>query len=130
MPKILKTKKIVKKQNKALVWLSTVVKGLAVSAVCFLLLSLLIYKVNDTSFYYYAIFFCVSLGAFISGYISYQKLGGRGILCGFISAMILLLLFFVTILFVNRFNFTSRILLIIPICLVPGVLGGILSANK
>lgn len=130
MPKILKTKKLVKKQNKTLVWLSTVVKGLAVSAISFLLLSLLIYKVNDASFYYYAIFFCISLGAFISGYISYKKLGGRGILCGLLSAMIQLLLVLGIILIVNKFNFTPRILLIIPVCLVPGVLGGILSANK
>lgn len=130
MPKILKTKKQQKNQNKTVLCIISVLKGFSVFTMCFLLLSFLIYKVNDNLFYYFALYAVLALGSFISGYISYKKLGGRGIVCGLISAIIILVLLLVIILFSMKFEISSRILLLIPVCLIPGIAGGILSANK
>ena len=72
MPKILKTKRQQKYQNKYLLCLTSVLKGLVVFAIGFLLMSLLIYKVNDGQFYYYSILGFLALGTFISGYITHK----------------------------------------------------------
>ncbi|MBO5064892.1 MAG: TIGR04086 family membrane protein [Clostridia bacterium] len=130
MPKILKTKKILKKQNKILTCLLTVLKGLIAFVLGFFIVSLIIYKVNDSAFYYYLVFALISLGAFITGFISYKKLGGRGILCGLFSAAIYLIFLLLIILITMKFNVSSRLLPVIPICLISGILGGIVGANK
>ena len=130
MPKILKTKKQQKNQNKTVLCIISVLKGFAVFAIGFLLLSFLIYKANDNLFYYFAVLAVLALGTFIAGYISYKKIGGRGIVCGLISAVIILALLIVIVLFTMKFEVTARILLLIPVCLVSGISGGILSANK
>lgn len=130
MPKILKTKKQSKNQNKLIVCLLSVLKGFSVFVIGFLLISLLIYKVNDTLFYYYLLLVFLALGSFFAGFVSYKKLGGRGIICGLISAAVVTALLLLVILVLMKFQVTSRILLIIPITLVSGVVGGIISANK
>lgn len=130
MPKILKTKQSPKKQNKILVCLSTVMKGFIIFAIGFLLISLIIFKVNDKSFYYYVIYLFISAGAFVTGFTSYKKLGGRGFVCGLLTSSILLQIIFCIILISNGFIFTSRMFLIVPICLISGIIGGIIGANR
>lgn len=130
MPKILKTKKQPQKQKKSLLYLFSVFKGLLLTVIGFLLISFLIYKVNDTSFYYYLIFGFIALGSFIAGFISYKKLGGRGIVCGLFSAILIMFLIITITLISINFDVSPRILLIIPVCILSGVVGGIVSANK
>ena len=87
MPKILKTKKQSKNQNKALL--------------------------------------CIT-----SGFVSYKKLWGRGIIIGLISSMILFSVIFLIVLFSMKFEISSKVLVLLPVCVIPGIAGGILSANK
>ena len=55
MPKILKTKKQPKNQNKCFLYLTSLFKGFIILFLGFLLISLLIYKVKDTEFYYFSL---------------------------------------------------------------------------
>ena len=130
MPKILKTKKQSKNQNKALLCITSVLKGLFVFLILFLIISILVYKVNDSEFYYFMVYGSIALSAFYTGFISYKKLGGRGIIIGLISSMILFSVIFLIVLFSMKFEISSKVLILLPVCVIPGIAGGILSANK
>ena len=95
MPKILKTKKQAKKQNKYLMLASSILKGVCIFVFGFFLLSLLIYKVNDTAFYYGSVYVFLALGAFVTAFVCHRKLGGRGIVCGLISSIAFVVIIFV-----------------------------------
>ena len=130
MPKILKTKKQSKNQNKALLCITSVLIGLFLFLLLFLIISILVYKVNDSEFYYFMVYGSIALSAFYTGFVSYKKLGGRGIIIGLISSMILFSVIFLIVLFSMKFEISSKILVLLPVCVIPGIAGGILSANK
>ena len=130
MPKILKTKKRPKKQNKYLLAIASVLNGLVFFSVGFFLLSLMVYKVKDAPFYYWSVYGFIALGAFTAGYICYKKFGGRGIICGLVSSVAFMVILFIVISALLSFEITHKILLIVPVCLVFGLVGGILSANR
>ena len=129
MPKILKTKKQPKNQNKCFLYLTSLFKGFIILFLGFLLISLLIYKVKDTEFYYFSLFAIIAISSFVSAYTSCKKVGDRGIICGFISSSIFLLLVILVVLIIAGFDVSPRIIITVPVCLVPGIAGGILSAN-
>ena len=130
MPKILKTKKQSKNQNKALLCITSVLIGLFLFRLLFLIISILVYKVNDSEFYYFMVYGSIALSAFYTGFVSYKKLGGRGIIIGLISSMILFSVIFLIVLFSMKFEISSKVLVLLPVCVIPGIAGGILSANK
>ena len=130
MPKILKTKKQSKNQNKALLCVTSVLIGLFLFLLLFLIISILVYKVNDSEFYYFMVYGSIALSAFYTGFVSYKKLGGRGIIIGLISSMILFSVIFLIVLFSMKFEISSKVLVLLPVCVIPGIAGGILSANK
>lgn len=130
MPKILKTKKQSKNQNKALLCITSVLIGLFLFLLLFLIISILVYKVNDSEFYYFMVYGSIALSAFYTGFVSYKKLGGRGIIIGLISSMILFSVIFLIVLFSMKFEISSKVLVLLPVCVIPGIAGGILSANK
>ena len=130
MPKILKTKKQSKNQNIALLCVTSVLKGLFLFLLLFLIISILVYKVNDSEFYYFMVYGSIALSAFYTGFVSYKKLGGRGIIIGLISSMILFSVIFLIVLFSMKFEISSKVLVLLPVCVIPGIAGGILSANK
>ena len=130
MPKILKTKKQSKNQNKALLCITSVLIGLFLFLLLFLIISILVYKVNDSEFYYFMVYGSIALSAFYTGFVSYKKLGGRGIINGLISSMILFSVIFLIVLFSMKFEISSKVLVLLPVCVIPGIAGGILSANK
>ena len=72
----------------------------------------------------------IALSAFYTGFVSYKKLGGRGIIIGLISSMILFSVIFLIVLFSMKFEISSKVLVLLPVCVIPGIAGGILSANK
>lgn len=130
MPKIIKTKKKNKNQSKLLAYMLSAVKGLIVFVSGILIISLLLLKSSESSIVYFiASYFVIALGAFISGYSGYKSLRGRGYQNGLVTAGIYVAVIFILITALMRFNIDTNILLIIPISLVSGFVGGTVGAN-
>ena len=132
MPKILKTdKRTVKNHSKITIYMFSALKGLVLFLIGLLITSLLIIKnsSNDGIIFYIFSFVLMALGGFVSGFSAHKKLKGRGFINGVIAASIYLLVLFIIIIISMKFQVGTNILLIAPICLVSGFLGGMVSAN-
>ena len=133
MAKIIKTKaKVNKNTHKPVVtYLLSTIKGVVLSFVGLVVISVaFINNGSFTTFTKIMIYVVLGIGAFICGYISNKKLNGRGLVNGFISTAIYLLIYFTLLLIVMKFKVGLNILIMIPVCLVSGITGGILSANS
>ena len=133
MPKIIKTKiknsKTKKKYSTKTTYILSAVKGAVFSLNGLFLISLLLHKGNDFNlFYKIMIYLVIGLGGFMSGFIAHNRVKGRAFLDGIIpSAIYVLFLSFVMILLL-KLNFSSHILIIYPIAVISGFLGGIIKA--
>ena len=81
-----------KKNNKSInlliKYLPCFFKGEILIVLGILVLSLAYYKVSSyDSYLYYFTFLFVALGAFITGRATYNRLGGRGIISGFLGSL-------------------------------------------
>lgn len=135
MPEIIKSKKEKIKKNKpqkpAVSYIISVLKGFAVSFAGLILISfLLINNGTFTTFTKIFIYVVIGLGALLSGFISNKKLKGRGIVNGLLSSAVYLLIYMMISLIVMRFQVGSNLLLLVPVVLLSGIIGGILSANS
>lgn len=131
MPKILKThKKNDKKQSKITVYCISALKGLMIFLNGIGLLSLLLLKNSTDSVVFYVFSFVImALGGFFSGFSAYRKLRGRGFLNGIIASAIYMGIIFIFTIALMRFNISANILIIAPVCMISGFLGGTVGAN-
>lgn len=135
MPKILKTRLL--KDNKSkksysvkTIYLFAAAKGLVFTFICFFIISFLLYKNNNFSFFYkMIIYLSIALGAFISGFIAYKKVRGRGFINGIICSLIFCAALLLVLIIAMKLNFSGNLLILLPITVVSGFLGGTVSAN-
>ncbi len=135
MPEIIKNKKVKIKKSKpqkpVIVYLLSSLKGFVVSfagltLTCFLLM-------NNGSFNVFTkiiIYVIIGAGAMLSGFIANKKLRGRGYINGLLSAVIYLALYIVTALLLMHFKVNANILILVPVAVLSGISGGIISANS
>ena len=134
MPKIIKTriakgKKSNKKYSTKTLYVLSALKGFIVSFAGLLITSYLLYKNGDFSFFYkMIIYLSIAMGGFLSGYIAHNKVRGRGFLDGIISASVYSLMLIFIFALLLKLNVTAHILIIVPICLLSGFIGGIVKA--
>ena len=94
------------------------------------LLSLILLKNSTDSVVFYVFSFVImALGGFFSGFSAYRKLRGRGFLNGIIASAIYMGIIFIFTIALMRFNISANILIIVPVCLISGFLGGTVGAN-
>ncbi len=136
MVKLEKTKiNFNKKNNKSInllfKYLPCFLKGEILIVLGILVLSLAYYKITGyDSYLYYLTYLFIALGAFITGRATYNRLGGRGIISGALSSLPIAIIN-ITIIFSFCFKTTSWfILLILPISILSGAIGGILASNS
>ena len=135
MPEIIKNKKVKIKKSKpqkpVIVYLLSSLKGFVVSfagltLTCFLLM-------NNSSFNVFTkiiIYVIIGAGAMLSGFIANKKLRGRGYINGLLSAVIYLALYIVITLLLMHFKVNTNILILVPVAVLSGISGGIISANS
>ena len=131
MPKILKThKKNDEKYSKTTVYCISAIKGLMIFLNGLGILSLLVLKNSSDSVVFYVLSFVImALGGFFSGFSAYRNLRGRGFINGIIASAIYMGIIFIFTIALMRFNISANILIIAPICLISGFLGGTVGAN-
>ena len=131
----LKKTKINFKNNKSinllLKYLPCFFKGEILIVLGILVLSLAYYKISGyDSYLYYLTYLFVALGSFITGRATYNRLGGRGIISGSLGSLPIGIIN-IAIIFLFCFKTTSWfILLILPISILSGAIGGILASNS
>lgn len=71
----------------------------------------------------------LALGSFAAGVSAHKILRGRGFLNGLSEGAVLSAIVFLTVSICLNFEITAKLVLIIPVCLISGFLGGITAAN-
>ena len=133
MPKIIKTKiknsKTKKKYSTKTTYILSAVKGAVFSLNGLFLISLLLHKGNDFNlFYKIMIYLVICLGGFISGFTAHSRVRGRAFLDGIIPSVIYVSFLSFVMILLLKLNFSSHILIIYPIAVISGFLGGIIKA--
>ena len=133
MPKIIKTKiknsKTKKKYSTKTTYILSAVKGSVFSLNGLFLISLLLHKGNDFNlFYKIMIYLVIGLGGFVSGFIAHSRVKGRAFLDGIIPSVIYISFLSFVMILLLKLNFSSHILIIYPIAVISGFLGGIIKA--
>ena len=133
MPKIIKTKiknsKTKKKYSTKTTYILSAIKGLVFALNGFFLISLLLHKGNDFNlFYKIMIYLVICLGGFMSGFIAHSRVKGRAFLDGIIPSVIYVSFLSFVMILLLKLNFSSHILIIYPIAVISGFLGGIIKA--
>ncbi len=133
MPKIIKTKiknsKTKKKYSTKTTYILSAVKGLVFALDGLFLISLLLHKGNDFNlFYKIMIYLVIGLGGFVSGFIAHSRVKGRAFLDGIIPSVIYVSFLSFVMILLLKLNFSSHILIIYPIAVISGFLGGIIKA--
>ncbi len=118
--------------------ISTDVKRLLIGAgtgiLCFLIGTLIIAFIllkNDLSFssIKYICFALTTISAVAAGFAAKRKNKQKGIVCGLLASIPVLLTEFVVLLLLNHLQISEEALLLIPAGLLPGMIGGIISSN-
>ncbi len=137
MPKIIKTKPIKRKNsfskdiNPVLGLLLSGLKGFIFTFIMFLLVAFNIYKGNDfTPVIMVILYFIIAVGGFISGLNAAKTVKGRGIINGLWGGLVYLCLLLILNASLLKFSVNSNILILIPVCLIGGIIGGIYNSNK
>lgn len=111
-------------------YLSSYLKGITVVICGILITSLAYYKTSINSDYiYYLNYFFIAVGAFITGNSTHKKFKGRGIINGVLGAVPLVLSILVFIATFSYNTISSFVLIIVPITLLFGSIGGIVGSN-
>ncbi len=130
MPKIIKTKKLTNRTyGIPALYTFAVLKGLAVFLNGLIMCSFMVLKSQQSNFFYYLAYLFVALGAFLCGYSASKKIKGKGFLKGLISSGIYMLVIILASLILMKFSISVNILLLIPLCLIPGFTGGNLAVK-
>lgn len=129
--KVNQTKKNNPKLNLLLKYLPGFIKGEAIIIIGILILSFAYYKLTGYSeFFYYTTYVFIALGSFVTGSNTYKNFEGRGIISGFSGALPLALINLIIVYSFGYKSFSVIILLIIPLTVLSGALGGILKSNQ
>ncbi len=116
--------------NLALKYIPCLIKGLIITIVGILILSFAYYKMSSHSVVlYYLNYLFIALGTFVTGNSTYHKLGGRGIVSGAIGSIPLMVFDLISVLIFNHTKVSGLILIIVPICVISGAIGGIVGSN-
>ncbi len=116
--------------NLALKYIPCLIKGIIITIVGILVLSFAYYKMSSNSvILYYLTYLFIALGAFVTGNSTYHKLGGRGIVAGTIGSIPLIVCDLISVLIFNHTKVSGLILIIVPICVISGAIGGIVGSN-
>lgn len=127
MPEKNKFKKVLHKSKPYIIG---VLRGFGIFAVFYLLIAFIMNKTNfEADFIYYLIYLFIILGGFVCGVYVYKKVRGRGFLTGIISTVPYSLLVFFVFCFINGFNVSGSIFIVLLLSLSGGFLGGITAAN-
>ncbi len=136
MPKIIKTKRVKKKNeiidlNPIAAFLLSALKGYVLSIILLLLLSSLIFKGTQfTTLFIILIYLSVSLGGFVSGYSAASNINGRGYINGLISASVFSAFILISNAVLLKFNISTYIFIPLLSSVFMGLIGGIVSVNK
>jgi putative membrane protein (TIGR04086 family) len=74
------------------------------------------------------IYLVIGLGGFVSGFIAHSRVKGRAFLDGIIPSVIYVSFLSFVMILLLKLNFSSHILIIYPIAVISGFLGGIIKA--
>lgn len=112
-------------------YLPCFLKGELVIVFGILVLTFAYYKISgDNNYLYYFSLIIIALGSFFTGNYTYKKFGGRGIVSGFLGALPIAIVNLIIIFLFCLKTTNLFILLILPISLISGALGGILASNS
>lgn len=131
MPKIIKTKsKRMLPDKPLLIYLVNALVGVVLTVICFFITSYLLVKGNDFSqFTKICLFIVIGISSALSGFLSQKRIKGRGYINGFLTASMYELMLLLLIACVMKFQISVQLLYTIPISLLSGTTGGIISAN-
>lgn len=130
MPKIIKTKKLTNKNyNIPTLYAFSVIKGLVVFIIGLLFCAFMVLKSPQSNFFFYMVYVFVALGAFSSGFCASKRINGRGFIKGLISSAAYMLVIIILSIILMKFNISVNLLLLVPLCLVSGFLGGNLAVK-
>ncbi len=130
MPKIIKTKKISNKNyNIPTLYAFSVIKGLLIFLNGITMCAFMVLKTPQSNFFFYLVYLFVALGAFVCAYNASKNITGRGFIKGLISSGAYMLVILIISLILMKFNVSVNILLLVPLCLLPGFLGGNLAVK-
>ncbi len=117
--------------NLLLKYLPCFLKGEMLTILGILVLSFAYYKLTGYNDYlYYLNYLFISFGSFVAGSSIYKKIGGRGIVSGALGSLPLAIInTFITYLFSYK-SANFFILIILPVSIFSGAIGGILASNK
>ncbi len=126
-----KRKISVNTSNPAIIYLFSVLKGLVVLVLGLCVVSVIVMKSSDFNlFTKFIIYGLVLFGGFLSGFFANKKLKGRGIVNGAVASLVFAIIFSVICIIAMRFNISPEILILLPVSIVGGIVGGIISANS
>ncbi len=130
MPKIIKTKKITNKNyNIPTLYAFSVLKGLVVFIIGMILCAFVILRSPQSNFFFYGAYVFIALGAFWCGYSASKRITGRGIIKGIVASAVYMAIIFILSVILMRFNLSAFVLLLLPVCLIPGAAGGIIATK-
>ncbi len=130
MPKIIKTKKLTNKNyNIPTLYAFSVLKGLVVFAIGVLICAFMVLKSTQSNFFFYFAYLFIALGAFLCAYDASKKITGKGFIKGIISSGAYSIVVLILSVILMKFNVSGNVVLLIPLCLIPGFLGGILAVK-
>ena len=111
-------------------YLLGVIRGFGAFVALYMVLALIMYKINTESKILYCLMFAfIILGGFICGVYVYKKVRGRGFLTGLLSTVPYSILVFLVICLINGFTVSGDIFLVFLLSLSGGFSGGVIAAN-
>ena len=134
MPKIIKTKisgnkKSSKKYSVKTNYIISASKGFAIALIGLFIVSFLLYKNNSfTLFNKLIIYLSIALGGFVAGLSAHNRLRGRGFINGIIASAIYIALLSFILILVLKLNFSAHMLIIYPVAILSGFVGGVVKA--
>lgn len=117
--------------NPTVIYLFSVLKGLVVLMVGLSVVSVIVMKSTDFNLFTKLIVYgFILFGGFLSGFFANRKLKGRGIVNGILASLIYAVVFLIICVIAMGFNISPEILIVLPVSIVGGIIGGIISANS
>lgn len=127
--------RFMKKKDKSNNVIKTYVVGTLLGLIMFLigllLISLILYRTKSSSaMLYYFPYVFIFLGAFLNAVYCHKRVGNRGFITGIITALPYSLLIILLCAIITDFSATAKLLVVVPISVIGGFLGGVMAANK
>ena len=122
-----------KKTNHNNIFINTLISVLTGIVMLFILLSIFSVIIINSPYQkdnlLFPVLLCVSVSALISGFVNAYKYKRKGLLTGLINGAVLMMIYILLFTVFSSFRMNNEVLLLIPCCLIPSVLGGIASVN-